>query len=132
MRAIPKKLLIHDAVLKREKKNEWGTGELETVTELSRIRIEPSSRIVRDKNNVEYQLAATLFFDCKNSCPSDQEFREDDIIDFHGSMHRIISVEPLYDERKLHHYEMGMIRYAGKDKDYLSDRTDSQGDSGGW
>ncbi len=132
MRAIPKKLLIHDAVLKREKKSEWGSGALETVTELSRIRIEPSSRITRDKNNVEYQLTAILFFDCKNSWPSNQEFREDDIIDFHGSLHRIISVEPLYDERKLHHYEMGMIRYAGKDEDYLPDRTDSQGDSGGW
>ena len=59
MRAIPKKLLIHDAVLKREKKNEWGSGALEKVAELSRIRIEPSSRITRDKNNVEYQLAAT-------------------------------------------------------------------------
>lgn len=132
MKAIPKKLLIHDAVLKREKKSEWGSGALETVTELSRIRIEPSSRITRDKNNVEYQLTAILFFDCKNSRPSNQEFREDDIIDFHGSLHRIISVEPLYDERKLHHYEMGMIRYAGKDEDYLPDRTDSQGDSGGW
>lgn len=132
MRAIPKKLLIHDAVLKREKKNEWGSGALETVTELSRIRIEPSSRITRDKNNVEYQLAAILFFDCKNSQPMNQKFREDGIIDFHGSLYRIISVEPLYDERKLHHYEMGMIRYAGKDEDYLPDGTDSQGDSGGW
>lgn len=132
MRAIPKKLLIHDAVLKREKKNEWGSGALETVTELSRIRIEPSSRITRDKNNVEYQLAATLFFDCKNSQPFNQKFREDDIVDFHGSLHRIISIELLYDEKKLHHYEMGMIRYAGKDEDQLSNQTDSQGDPGGW
>ena len=40
--------------------------------------------------------------------------KEDLIVDFQGQKHRIVSVEPLYDENKLHHYEIGMVRYAVK------------------
>ena len=38
----------------------------------------------------------------------------DQLVDFNGQKHQIKTVEPLYDNSKLHHYEIGMVRY-GKD-----------------
>ena len=115
MRPIPKKLLIHTVTLyKRIKMDKWGKAEMDVGQTLFNIRIEPSSQIVRDKNNAEVQLAATLFYDCRNSQPSDILFEVDQIIDFNGQKYQIKTVEPLYDCTKLHHYEVGMVRY-GKD-----------------
>lgn len=114
MRAIPKSLLIHHASLLQEIPGKWGSEGLQRKAELEHIRIETSSKIVRDKNNAEQQLSAMLFFDCRNSSPRDLQFQEDQIVDFHGVKHRIVSIEPMYDNRKLHHYEIGMVRYAGK------------------
>lgn len=114
MRAIPKVLLIHSARLLQAIQGEWGAEGLQPIAELEYICIEPSSKVVRDKNNAEQQLSAILFFDCRNSSPRGLEFKEDQIVDFHGLKHRIVAIEPLYDNRKLHHYEIGMVRYAGK------------------
>lgn len=74
--------------------------------------VEPSNQIVRDKNNSEIQLAATLFYDCRNSQPIGINFKVDQIIDFNGQKHQIKTIEPLYDNLKLHHYEIGMVRYG--------------------
>lgn len=79
---------------------------------LGRIRLEPSGRIVRDKNSAEIQLAATMFYDCKNSTPGGLSFFVDDIVIFNGQKYQVKVVEPLYDNRKLHHYEMGLIKRA--------------------
>lgn len=114
MRAIPKALLIHNARLLQEIPGKWGAEGLQPRAELKHIRIETSRKIVRDKNNAEQQLSAILFFDCRNSSPRGLEFQEDQVVDFCGLKHRIVSIEPLYDNKKLHHYEIGMVRYAGK------------------
>ena len=115
MRPIPKRLLIHTATLyQRVNVDKWGKGELNGGQELSNIRIEPSKQIIRDKNNAEVQLAATLFYDCRNSRPSDVSFEVDQVVDFNGQKYQIKTVETLYDNLKLHHYEIGMVRY-GKD-----------------
>ena len=113
MRAIPKKLLIHTAQLQRiTSKDRWGEGKTDDIAKLERIRIEPSSRIVRDKNSAEVQLAATLFYDCKNSIPKDFAFKEDDIIMFNEQKLRVQVIDPLYDDNRLHHYELGLIKHA--------------------
>lgn len=113
MRAIPKKLLIHTAQLQRiTSKDRWGEGKTDDVAKLEKVRIEPSNRIVRDKNSAEVQLAATLFYDCKNSVPRDFVFKEDDIIVFNEQKLRVQLIEPLYDGDKLHHYELGLIKHA--------------------
>ena len=59
-------------------------------------------------------MAATLFYDCRNSRPSDVSFKVDQVVDFNGQKYQIKTVETLYDNLKLHHYEIGMVRY-GKD-----------------
>ena len=74
--------------------------------------MEPSTKVVRDKNGAEIQLAAVLFYDCRNSRPQGIAFTVDDIIVFNGQKHAIKLIEPLYDGEKLHHYEMGLIAHA--------------------
>lgn len=111
MRPIPKSLLIHTVTLhKKINKDKWGKGALDQGVELSNVRMEPSGKIVRDKNNAEIQLVAILFYDCKNSRPKDVVFKVDDLIAFNGVMHRVEVVEPLYDDKRLHHYELGLVK----------------------
>lgn len=113
MMAIPKKLLIHTVRLQRIiDKDRWGESKKNSGLTLEKVRVEPSNRIVRDKNSAEVQLAAILFYDCKNSVPKNFAFNEDDIILFNGQKLRVQVIEPLYDENKLHHYELGLIKYA--------------------
>lgn len=114
MKPIPKSMLPHTVMLYK-KVNSGGFYEEDSLKDgidLSFVRIEPSSKIVRDKNNAELQIVATLFYDCKNSQPRNIAFSVDDVIRFHGQKHRVKVVEPLYDSRKLHHYELGLISYA--------------------
>lgn len=132
IKAIPKKLLIHSAELLKELDGKWGSSGLDRLAILSKIRIEPYSKIVRDKNNAEIQLAATMFFDCRNSRPSGQAFSEDQVVDFQGQKHRIVTVEPLYDGEKLHHYEIGMVKYAGKSNDKNQQDSRNGTDQAGW
>ena len=113
MMAIPKSLLVHDVIFQKiTNQDRWGSKDLSNGIKISCVRIEPSSRIVRDKNAAEIQLSALMFYDCKNSSPRNITFREDDIISFNGQKHRIQTVEPLYDNKKLHHYELGLIKHA--------------------
>lgn len=113
IRAIPKKLLIHTVAHAREgEEDRWGNTELVDEQTLTHVRMEPSSKVIRDKNGAEIQLAATLFYDCRNSRPQCITFEVDDIITFNGQKHRLVIVEPLYDGEKLHHYELGLIAYA--------------------
>ena len=113
MRAIPKRLLIHNVTLVHPaRKDRWGKEVPGTQTELDHVRLEPSSKIVKDKDNNEIQLAAALFFDCKNSRPKGVQFELDDQVIFNGQKHRLQLIEPLYDGSRLHHYEMGLVRDA--------------------
>lgn len=111
MQAIPKGLLIHTVMhYKQVEEDRWGNGSLNKGTELSFVRMEPANKIVRNKNNAEIQLAATLFYDCRNSRPRGQSFTVDDIIVFNGMKYKIQTVDPLYDNKRLHHYEIGLIK----------------------
>lgn len=113
MRPIPKVLLIHTVIhAKGEKTDRWSEEQLSDKETVRRVRMEPSSKVIRDKNSSEIQLSATLFYDCKNSRPQGMMFAVDDIIVFNGQKHKVQLVEPLYDEGRLHHYELGLIKYA--------------------
>lgn len=113
MQPIPKRLLIHTVThAKTTDNNRWDEGGLTDQQELNHVRMEPSSKVVRDKNNAEIQLASTLFYDCKNSRPRGIEFEIDDIILFNGQKHAIQLIDPLYDGVRLHHYELGLIKHV--------------------
>lgn len=111
MRPIPKSLLIHKVTLYTRVSDRWE----ETLGEdllLEHVRVEPSSQIIRDKQGAELQLAALLIYDCKNSRPREMGFAVDQVVEFNSQRLQIKTVEPLYDGRRLHHYEMGLIAYA--------------------
>lgn len=113
MRAIPKKLLIHNLNIYEEvSTKDWDSKKLKKIGDLKRVRIEHSSKIIRDKNNAEIQLAAFIVFDCRNSLTS-KTLKEDMIIGFNYERYRVVSIESMYDESRLHHYELELVRYAG-------------------
>lgn len=113
MQAIPKRLLIHSVEMyKKQSEDKWGKCTGNSQNKLRFVRFEPSSKIVRATNNAEVQLSATLIYDCKNSRPQNVKFELDDIITFNGEKHRVQLIEPLYDCKKLHHYEIGLVKQA--------------------
>lgn len=114
MRAIPKELLIHEVMYHKQIAGEdfYDEESLNAGTMLTYVRMEPSNKIIRDKNNAEIQLVATMFYDCKNSRPKGIPFAVDDVVIFNGMKHKVQIVEPLYDKKKLHHYELGLIKHA--------------------
>ena len=99
MRSIPKKLLIHSVTYGKESTSDRFGDDKEIVGKVSlrNVRLDPSSKVIRDKNNAELQLSA-------------MKFRTDDIIIFNGVNHRIETVEPLYDDKRIHHWELGLVR----------------------
>ncbi len=113
MRPIPKTLLIHTVRLQEvTEKDAWGKESLGKSVDLRYVRLEPSTKYVTDKDHNEIQLAAVLFYDCHNSQPRDQTFSDGQVLSFNGEKYRVQLVEPLYDGRRLHHYELGLIRNA--------------------
>ena len=112
IRPIPKNLLIHSVKLEKRIKDEWGNTTVQEETTMKHVRMEPSNKIIRDKNNAEIKLNATLFIDVVHSkIGKEVEIEIDDLISFNGDQYRVQEVERLYDERKLHHCELGLVRY---------------------
>ena len=109
-RPIPKKLLIHSATHKYgPDKDAWGNIVYAGTRELIRVRIEPTEKRVLGKDNTEVQLNSLMFYDCVNSKPAGVIFEIEDAISFGGTDYIIVSIDPLSDESKLHHYEIGLV-----------------------
>ena len=109
MLPIPKNLLIHSAMLRTVSEDKWQSETVQTTAELTKIRVEPSSKLVTAKDNRQVSLSAVLFFDCKNSRPCDVNFKHGQKIVFQGTEYTIETIEKLYDNSRLHHYELGLI-----------------------
>lgn len=111
MRPIRKRLLIHGVTLEKvNSSQEWGT-ENTTDYNLTFVRVDPTSQLVQTKDNQERRLTHVLFYDNENSegLPNNVTFEVNDNIIFQGRRHVIVSVMELYDRRKFHHYELGLI-----------------------
>jgi len=107
MKPIPKHLLIHKGTIKAvDTDNGWGEITTTPPIDLTNVRIEPTKKIVRDKQNNEIQIVSTMFYDCVFSRPSNQVFTEDTIITINGVDHKVVLIDELYDNLKLHHYEL--------------------------
>ena len=120
--SIPKKALIHSAELITEfSADKWGTPQKSETVKLEHVRIEPSAKYVIGGSGETIQLAAVLFFDCRNSTPRDVVFAlKDDTVDgkrvvlqrvgFGGRLYTVQTVEALYGDRdRVHHYEAGLV-----------------------
>jgi len=108
MKPLPKHWLIHSAVLKTQTGEDGWQNPTYKEQTVSRIRVEPSGRFATDKENRQIQLAATLFYCCRNSVPHDIKFVEGQSLVFDGRKYRVETVEELYDAHHLHHYEVGL------------------------
>lgn len=107
MKPIPKNLLIHSAcAIELNEREGWDEPTEKKRTELSRLRIEPSSTLRISKSNQQVQLAAVLFYDCCNSRPKDFDFSCVDKIKFEGEQYNIVSIQKQFDDKKLHHLEV--------------------------
>lgn len=119
---IPKRLLIHSAELITEfSADKWGTPQKSETVQLEHVRIEPSAKYVIGGNGETVQLAAVLFFDCRNSFPADVSFAlKDDTVNggtvvlqkvsFGGRLFTVQTVEALYaDRNRIHHYDVGLV-----------------------
>lgn len=109
MKPIPKSLLIHSAAAIAESEPDmWGSKTEDSRTELEFVRIKPSSALKLDSRNEQIQLSAVLFYDCRNSKPPGFDFSHAKKILFCGEQYKIVRVDKLYDERGLHHLEVGL------------------------
>lgn len=109
-RPIPRRLLIHIATHKYEPTPDmWGKQTYAKEQLLYRIRIEPFEKRKLSKDNTETQLNSLLFFDCVNSAPSGATFSRGDQITFDDTDYVVESISPIYDESRLHHYEVGLV-----------------------
>ena len=107
---IPKRLLIHSVTHKTgETIDTWQNITYTNTTTINRVRIEPSTKRVISIDNNEIQLNALMFYDCVNSNPSGIDFLTGEAITFGTANYKIVYVELLYDESKLHHYELGLV-----------------------
>lgn len=110
MRPIPKKYLCHTAtVIDPDITNGWDFLSPSDTEMLTKIRIEPSSARILGKDNTEIKLAGVLFYDCRNSRPKNFNFAEGQRVFYGGEFFTVVSIEPLFSGRRLHHYEIGMI-----------------------
>lgn len=109
MIAIPKSLLIHSCTLETPLgEDDYGKVSYSEPVTLRNVRIDPSSSISSDKQNRELRLSAVLIYDCRNSSGL-TEFQEEQRITFEGREYTVQKVDKLYDHRKLHHYEVGLV-----------------------
>ena len=109
-RQIPKKLLQHSVVHRSgPTTDEWQNPTFTDVKTVKNVRVDPSSAVKKTKDNQEKVLAALMFYDCRNSSPREVTFAEGDQIEFIGMKYTVVSVEKLYDEKRLHHLEVGLI-----------------------
>lgn len=109
MKPIPRKLLIHYAELKNAERDLWQNETLTTVSEMKYIRFESASRLVTNKQNRQITLTATMIYDCRNSIPKGVCFSQGQKVVFNGQTYTVELIEPLYDGRKLHHYELELV-----------------------
>ena len=110
VKPIPKSLLIHSAELFEVKENSWQSEQRTLTAQLSFIRIGPTSRLVVGKENRSEELSAVLFYDCRNSRPKAVEFFEGQRVEFGGKTYRVQTVDRIYDDKRLHHYEVGLCQ----------------------
>lgn len=109
MKPIPKRILIHTAQISTpEAQDTWQAVTYSDPITLKHIRIEPCHKLVMESDNTQRQQTATMFFDAVHSAPADFTFAEGQRVAALGRTYQVLTIEPLYDEHKLHHYEVGL------------------------
>ena len=110
VRSIPRALLIHSVVHRYNPSEvDYGVVTWGGERSIKHVRVEPSTKLVISKENKQVQLAALLNYCARNSSPQGIAFTLGDEIEFEGVKYTVVVVDRLYDDRKLHHLEVGLI-----------------------
>lgn len=108
MKPIPKRLLIHSAVLYEKKENSWQERDLVELAKLTHVRVEPCTKLVTTSDNRSISLAAEMFYDCRNSSPK-VDFKVGQRVRFGGQDYSVEVVETFCAASdKPHHLEVGL------------------------
>ncbi len=108
MKPIPKTLLIHSASLFDVSEDKWQKQTVKLATELCRVRIEPVSKLITNGKDRSVTLSAVLFYDRVNSLPRGVKFKQGQRLKFGEREYIVETVDELYDNKKLHHLEVGL------------------------
>jgi len=111
MKPISKRLLIHSVVLHTSPTSDgWGGGTATDLT-IDHVRLEPSSAFVTTKDNEKVTLSAVLIYDVRYSTqiPVDWTNSLGWKITGLNRTYKIVKADPMYDEKRLHHWEMGLL-----------------------
>ncbi len=73
------------------------------------MRIDTSHSVAMNNPNTENKFNGTLIYDCVNSSPRGFVFAVGQQISLGTDTYTVVSVTPLYDGNRLHHYEVGFI-----------------------
>jgi hypothetical protein len=105
VKAIPKKLLIHQATYKKYLGDTGEGVSFGTSVDLVNVRIEKRKQSFRAINGNEIIGNALMFYDLENSGGFAEEPVVNSTITFNGHTYHIIDVETLFSD-KPHHYEV--------------------------
>lgn len=110
VRSIPRPLLMHSIIQYYGDivQDDWGNDTHARSRAISRVRVEPTTEYQRSMDNRERKVKALLFYDCRNSMPQGVAFEVGDTVTFEGDDYEIVEVKRLYDNRRLHHLEVGI------------------------
>lgn len=106
---IPLNFLPHTIDLyKKIGDDRWGEKYIEEPIIIENVRLEHSTKLMKDKTGLEIQLKGILYFDNVNSKPKDAIFNVNDKIKFNGNEYTVKLIRPIV-AIKPHHLEIGLV-----------------------
>ncbi len=108
MRPIPLGLLCHTVQLSNVERDDYGAETDVPVATLHRVRLEPSAQVLVSNQGMDVQCSATLFVDARRSWPVGVRVLPEQALLWEGKRFRVHAVYPLFDGRKLHHWEVAL------------------------
>lgn len=105
---IPRALLPHKAQLLTEKLDAWQHPEVIVSKMLQHIRIDAELLRKADEQDTIHSEKWLLFYDCRNSLPRDVTFSLGQVIVWNDLRLTVKAVTPVWEDRALHHYEIGL------------------------
>ena len=107
MRSIPRQLLIHSAEIRNPlSEDSFGNILYSEPEYIKYVRIDFTDNFELQGMNRENTLTAVLIYDCKNSSPSNFNFKKGQAVEFDGNLFTVVSVVKLYEKTQLHHIEI--------------------------
>lgn len=109
MPPISNRLLIHTVELHINSSTDgWGNEVDGSTLGISKVRLEPSFKMVFDQKNQQVQQSAVLIVDAVKSRPPTVDWfaQYGHLLDFDGKQYKILGASKLYDATKFHHWEV--------------------------